>query len=77
MKHIFINTDEKLSRVLNRLKKETEEEVVFIIPKQAVILKNLNNLKKLKKKAKILKKKIKFVSNDPRMKKKKTKSSMT
>lgn len=77
MKHIFINTDEKLSRVLNRLKKETEEEVVFIIPKQAVILKNLNNLKKLKKKAKILKKKIKFVSNDPRMKKKKTKQVQT
>jgi len=77
MKHIFINSDETLGRVLSRLKKETEEEVVFIIPKEAVILKNLNNLKKLKKKAKILKKKIKFISNDPRMKKKKIKQIQT
>lgn len=76
MKHIFINTDETLGRVLGRLKKETEKEVVFIIPKQAVILKNLDNLQKLKKKAKILKKQIKFISNDPRMKKKKKPSQI-
>lgn len=77
MKHIFINTNEKLSRVLSRLKKETEQEVAFVIPKEAIILKNLNNLKKLKKKAKILKKKIKFISNDPRMRKKKIKQIQT
>lgn len=73
MKHIFINTNEKLGRLLSRLKQESEKEIVFIIPKEAVILENLANLKKLKQKAKILKKKIKFISNDPRMKKKQKK----
>ncbi|MFH1392547.1 MAG: hypothetical protein ABIG90_02615 [bacterium] len=73
MKHIFINTNEKLSRVLGRLKKETEKDIALIIPREAVILKNLDNLKKLKRKAKILKKTIKFISNDPRMKKNKKK----
>lgn len=69
MKHIFINSDEKLGQVLKRLKQETEKEVVFIIPKKALILEHMDNLTKLKQKAKMLKKKIKFISNDPRMKK--------
>lgn len=74
MKHLFVNSTERLSSLLKRIKQETSKKITLVIPKGAVILKSLDNLKKIKKKAKILRKTIKFISNDQRMaKKRKTK----
>lgn len=70
MKHLFIKIKESLTHVLTRIKRDASKKITLVIPREALILKNLDNLQEIKKKAKILKKKVKFISNDPRMAKK-------
>lgn len=70
MKHLFIKTKDNLARVLVRIKKDASKHITLVIPRESLILKNLDNLQKIKKRAKILKKKIQFISNDPKMAKK-------
>lgn len=74
MQHVFVKTKENLRQILKRLKKLGDKKIILIIPRGALILKKSENLTKLKKKAKILGKSIKLISNDPRMKKKQAKT---
>jgi len=63
-KIIYINSNEEITSVIDRLVKTKAEEVFFVVPKAAVISQSLINLKLLKREADNLRKRIIFVSSD-------------
>lgn len=60
----YIDTDEEITSVIDRLKKSKASENFFVIPKRATVLQSIVNLKLLKKEAERAKKQITFVTQD-------------
>lgn len=60
----YIDIDEEITSVIDRLKKAKAEEVVVVIPKRALIIQSLVNLKILRKEAEDLGLKIMAVTQD-------------
>jgi len=64
MQIFYIDTDEEITSVIDRLKKTKENENFFVVPKRALVLQSTVNLKLLKREAERLKKEIVFVTQD-------------
>lgn len=60
----YIDIDEEITSIIDRLKKAKAEEVVIVIPKRALIIQSLVNLKILRKEAENLGLKIMAVTQD-------------
>lgn len=60
----YIDVDEEITSVVDRLKKSKTKENIFVVPKRALILQSVVNLRLLKKEAEKLKKQIMIVSQD-------------
>lgn len=63
-KIIYINSNEEITSVIDKLIRTKEEELFLVIPNGAVISQSLVNLKLLKREADNLKKKITIVSSE-------------
>ncbi len=63
-KAIYLEVDEEITSVVDRIRKVKEKEVVLIIPKRAVVLTSVVNLKLLKRQAKLLEKEVSIVTTD-------------
>lgn len=63
-KIIYLEIDEEITSVIDRLKKTTETEVHLIVPKEAALLQSIVNLKLLKKQADSLGKEIQIITHD-------------
>ena len=57
-KTIYLDIDEELTSIVKRLKKSAAEEITLVVPRKAVLLQSIVNLKILKKEADRLGKKI-------------------
>lgn len=64
MQIFYIDSDEEITSVIDRLKKSKEGEIFFVVPKRALVLQSTVNLKLLKKEGERLKKEIIFVTQD-------------
>jgi len=64
IKIIYIEIDEELTSLIDRIKKARESEIVIVIPKRAVILQSVVNLKLLKNQAEKLAKSLSLVTTD-------------
>ena len=64
MKTIYLDQDEEITSVVDRLRNFQGEEVVLAVPKRAIILQSLVNLKLLKRQAELLSKKIAIATSD-------------
>ncbi len=64
MQVFYIDADEEITSVVDRLKKSKASENFFVVPKRALVLQSAVNLKLLKKEAEQLKKEIIFVTQD-------------
>ncbi len=62
---IYIEPDEEIISVIGKLRKVSDRDIFFAIPKRAVFLQSLVNLKLLGQEAKKLKKGITLVTSDP------------
>ena len=63
-KTLYIDVDEEITSIIDRLRKAEAPEVIVVVPKQAVLIQSLVNLKLLKKEADRRKKKIMLVTQD-------------
>ena len=63
-KTIYLDIDEELTSIVKRLKKSAAEEITLVVPRKAVLLQSIVNLKILKKEADRLKKKIIISTTD-------------
>jgi len=63
-KNIYINANEEITSVIDKLIRTKEEELFLVIPEGAVISQSLVNLKLLKREADNLRKKVTIVSQD-------------
>lgn len=63
-KTIYLETDEEITSVIDRLKKIEEKKVALVIPKRATLIGSIVNLKLLKKQAQELGKEISIVTVD-------------
>jgi hypothetical protein len=61
---VYLEPDDEITSVLDKLEKTEEESVILVIPSGATILQSLVNLKLLSKKAIELKKEIALVTSD-------------
>ncbi|NTU69724.1 hypothetical protein HGB13_02800 [bacterium] len=61
---IYIEGDEEITSVISRLKKERAKNVTLVVPKGALMLQSIVNLKMLKRSEKSLGKEITFVTTD-------------
>ena len=57
-KTIYLDIDEELTSIVKRFKKSAAEEITLVVPRKAVLLQSIVNLKILKKEADRLGKKI-------------------
>lgn len=63
-KVLYIETDEEITGVISRIKKEKAKHVVIVVPKGAIMIQSIVNLKMLKKHEKDLEKEITVVTTD-------------
>ncbi|PIP51474.1 hypothetical protein COZ61_00340 [Candidatus Berkelbacteria bacterium CG_4_8_14_3_um_filter_33_6] len=61
---IYLDVDEELPSIVAKIKNSTQTQIVLVVPKGALILQSLINLKLIKKNADKEKKKISFVTQD-------------
>lgn len=61
MKTIYVDVDDEITSVIDKIKKEAEYDIALVIPKRAVLSQSIVNLKLLKRQAGILGKKIVIV----------------
>jgi hypothetical protein len=61
---IYLDIDEELTSIVKRLKKSAAEEITLVVPRKAVLLQSIVNLKILKKEANRLGKKIVINTTD-------------
>ncbi len=64
MQIFYIDADEEITSVIDRLKKSKEGDNFFVVPKRALVLQSAVNLKLLKKEGERLKKEIVFITQD-------------
>ena len=60
----YIDIDEEITSIVDRLRKSKSHEVVIVVPKRAILIQSIVNLKLLKKEADDLKKEIIIVTQD-------------
>lgn len=60
----YIDIDEEITSIVERLRKSTAQEVVIVVPKRALLIQSIINLKLLKKEADELNKRIIIVTQD-------------
>ncbi len=60
----YIDIDEEITSIVERLRKAKVKEVVIVVPKRALLIQSIVNLKLLKKEAERLKKEIIIVTQD-------------
>ena len=60
----YIDIDEEITSAIDRLRKSKTKENIFVVPKRALILQSVVNLRLLKKEAGKLKKQIMIISQD-------------
>lgn len=66
MPHIsYIDSDEEIISVIARLRKAKESEICFVVPKRAVFLQSLVNLRLLEREARKCGKELSLVTSDP------------
>lgn len=65
MKNIYIKTDESLSSILKRVKKQTAKEINLIVPREALLLQSRTNLDLFKEEVASYGKTVNIISNDP------------
>jgi hypothetical protein len=63
-KTIYLDIDEELTSIVKHLKKSAAEEITLVVPRKAILLQSIVNLKILKKEADRLKKKIIISTTD-------------
>lgn len=63
-KIIYLEVDEEITSVIDKIKNLVESEAVLVVPKGATLLQSVINLKLLKKAANEVKKEISIVTND-------------
>ncbi len=63
-KTIYIDIDEEITSVIDRMRKTEAGEVIIVAPKRALLLQSLVNLKLLKKEADRRKRRIMIVTQD-------------
>ncbi len=68
-KTIYIEKDEEITSVLDRIEREPIDEIFLVIPKNAMISQGIINLKLLKNEVEKMAKKLIIVANDPHTKK--------
>lgn len=64
MKTIYLDLDEEITSVIDRIRHITDREIILVIPQRALILQSLVNLKLLKNQADILGRKVIIVTAD-------------
>lgn len=64
MKALYLEPDEEITSVVDRLKEIDDEEVAIVVPKRAGILQSIVNLKLLRYQAEQMKKRISLVTTD-------------
>jgi len=60
----YIDIDEEITSIVDRLRRSKSKEVVIVVPKRAILIQSIVNLKLLKKEATELKKEIIIVTQD-------------
>jgi hypothetical protein len=60
----YIDIDEEITSIVERLRRSTAKEVVIVVPKRALLIQSIINLKLLKKEADELNKRIIIVTQD-------------
>ncbi len=63
-KTIYVDLDEEITNIMDKVRRESEEEIFLVIPKGAMILQGVINLKLLKKETEKLGKKLVVATND-------------
>ncbi len=63
-KILYLEIDEEITSVIDRLKKTAETEIHLVVPKEAALLQSIVNLKLLKKQADSLGKEIQIITHD-------------
>ena len=64
-KIIYLETDEEITSVVDKLRKIKTRDIVLVAPKRCTLVQSIVNLKLLKRQAKLLSKKIVLVTPDP------------
>jgi hypothetical protein len=62
---IYLEADEEIPGVIDRLRKEKSSQITLVVPKASIILQSVINLKLILRLSKELKKSIALVSHDP------------
>lgn len=60
----YIDIDEEITSIVDRLRKSKADEIVIVVPKRALLIQSIVNLKLLKKESENLKKQIMIVTQD-------------
>lgn len=63
-KIVYLETDEEITSVIDKIKKITSEDIILFFPKRAILIKSIVNLKLLKRQIDLLKKNVLIVTND-------------
>lgn len=63
-KIIYLEIDEEITSVIDRLKKTAESDIHLVVPKEAALLQSIVNLKLLKRQADTLGKQIQIITHD-------------
>lgn len=64
MKVIYLDIDEEITAVIDKMKKVPENDLVLVIPKRAILTQSLVNLKLLKKQADLINKNVRVVVSE-------------
>lgn len=62
MKKVYLDVDEEITSVIDRLKEENDEEISLVVPKESGLVQSVVNLKLIKKEAEKLKKTITIIT---------------
>ena len=60
----YIDIDEEITSIVDRLRKSVAKDVIVVVPKRAILIQSIVNLKLLKKEAENLNKKLVLVTQD-------------
>ena len=63
-KTIYIDIDEEITSIVDRVRKATANEVIIVVPKRALLIQSLVNLKLLKKETNRRRKRLMIVTQD-------------
>lgn len=63
-KILYLEIDEEITSVIDRLRKTTEADIHLVVPKEAALLQSIINLKLLKRQADTLGKQIQIITHD-------------